>query len=129
MKQARLHLPWLALACLGLWASTSRADDIRFLQPSTRGTPELLFGADARNLAHQVEQALLERTGFADLKSFAIHWDRPTFRCLAKSYEQFPNVQNGVCLVEADAFQVRATALIVKTTRGLEVSILDFLVE
>ena len=73
--------------------------------------------------------ALLEKTGFADLKSFAIHWERPTFRCLVKSYEQFPDVQNGVCLVEADAFQVRATALIVKRSRGLEVSILDWLVE
>lgn len=129
MKEPPVRLLWLALACLGLWASTSRADDIRFLQPSTRGTPELLFGAEARNLAQQIEQALLEKTGFADLKSFAIHWERPTFRCLVKSYEQFPDVQNGVCLVEADAFQVRATALIVKRSRGLEVSILDWLVE
>lgn len=128
-RRRRLRLILLASLFLSLSAYTSNADNIQFFQPSGTAAPELLFGADARSLTGQVEQALIEATGFADLKSFAVHWDRPTFRCLTKSYEQFPDVTNGVCLVEADAFQVRATALIVKRSSGFEVSILDLLVE
>lgn len=121
---------FLALALAGSTVSPGRADDIRFHQPPAASPPEILFGADATGLDGQIGQALSAHTGFADLREFAVHWDRPTFRCLLKSHE-LHEVEHGVCLVEASAFQVAATALIVKGDAAdtFEVSILTAAIE
>ena len=120
----------LALGLSGLTVSSGRADDIQFYQPLVASLPETLFGLDASHLDGKIEQALIDHTGFANLREFTVHWDRPTFRCLVRSYELY-EVQHGVCLVEASAFQVAATALIIKADKGndFEVSILSAAVE
>jgi len=120
----------LALGLSGLTVSSGQADDIQFYQPSAASPPETLFDRDASHLNGKIEQALIDHTGFANLREFAVHWDRPTFRCLVRSYELY-EVQHGVCLVEASAFQVAATALIIKGDKdsAFEVSILSAAVE
>lgn len=120
----------LALALSGLTVSSGRADDVNHSQPSTTSPPEILFGVDAKDLDEQIERALAEYTGFASLREFAVHWERPTFQCLEKTYELY-DVLHGVCLVEASAFQVAATALIVKSERenAFDISILSAAIE
>lgn len=119
-----------ALTLSGLAVSPLQADDIQFHQPSTTSSPETLFDLDASHLNREIEQALIDHTGFANLREFAVHWDRPTFRCLVKSYELY-EVQHGVCLVEIGAFQVAATALIIKGDKqdAFQVSILSAAIE
>ncbi|MHA6687266.1 hypothetical protein [Mesorhizobium sp. A556] len=125
-----MRLLLLMVAFAGLWAGPGRADDIRFYQPATASAPETLFGIDAQGLTGQIERALIQDTGFANLRSFSVHWERPTFRCLVKSHELY-EAQHGVCLVEIGAFQVAATALIVKRGQenAFDVSILDAMIE
>lgn len=120
----------IAVALAGLSASPASADDIRFHQPSALGAPETLFGIAASGLADQIEQALAEETGFANLQSFTVHWDRPTFRCLIKTYELHDG-EHGVCLVDVGAFQIAATAMIIKDGKAnsFKVSILDAMIE
>lgn len=114
----------------GLCASQAWADDTRFYQPSTVAAPETLFGVDASGLSNQIEQALVQETGFANLQSFTVHWDSPTFRCLIKTYE-IHDAEHGVCFVDVGAFQVAATAVIIKNGRvdAFDVSILDAMIE
>lgn len=125
-----IRLFTLALVLFGLTTPSSRADDIQFHQPSIISPAEALFDLDAVHLNREIEQALIDNTGFAKLRDFMVHWERPTFRCLVKSYELY-EVQHGVCLVEVSAFQVAATALIIKgdKTNSFEVSILSAAIE
>lgn len=125
----RPRLLLVSIAIVGLCASAARADTL-FLQPSVAAAPEMLFGIDAGGLSDQIKQALAEETGFPNLQSVTVHWDGPTFRCLIKTYE-LHDVEHGVCLVEVSAFQVMATALIIKNQKSdaFEVSILSARIE
>ena len=130
MKRAIERFVIVAFAFLGLPATSVWADGIQFLQPSSISPPDTLFGLDASGLDGQIEQALTEYTGFANLREFTVHWERPTFQCLEKSYEIY-DVLHGVCLVETSAFQVAATALVVKGDRtdDFKISILSAAIE
>ncbi|HLW27956.1 MAG TPA: hypothetical protein VKY54_09495 [Kiloniellales bacterium] len=134
VKEAKMRLLSLVPAAFVLFTGlgpqqTATAADIRLLQPSLDSVPSSLLGADTAELAHQIAQALRKETGFSNLRNFSVYWERPSFQCLVHSYELAPDVESGVCLVEAGAFQVQATALLIKRRGSVEVSILDLLVE
>lgn len=120
-------LPFL-IAFAGLSPSLCWADDVQFYEPPALSPPQTLFGLEARDLTEQIKHALIEETGYTNLKSFAVYWDNP--RCLVQNFE-LSEEQQGVCLVRASAFQVAATALVVKPLfeDEFQVSILDVRIE
>lgn len=127
---AAIRFSVLAFALSGFAVSAGQADAIQFHQPSVTAAPATLFDLDAHALAGQIEQALVEHTGFARLRAFKVHWDRPSFRCLVRNHELY-ETRHGVCLVEISAFQVAATALLIRgdSKDVLDVSILDAVIE
>lgn len=119
----------LAAALISTSLMPAQAQEIELYTPSVRSAPEQLFGVDARHLTEQIRQALIKETGVSTLQSFYVHWSQPSFQCLRSINEFSPDDSNGVCLVKASAFQVNATAHIVKKDDALSVSILDMMIE
>lgn len=120
---------FLTVVLLGFPLMSAHAQEIELYTPSIKSAPDLLFGVDASDLTEQIKQALIEETGVKSLNSFQVHWSQPSFLCLRTTNEFSPDDSNGVCLVKAGAFQVNATAHIVKKNDSLSVSILDVMIE
>jgi hypothetical protein len=118
-----------AICAIGLLATAAQSQEIQFRETDGSTRPARLLGISTKGLDEQIRQALVSKTGFTNLRSFSIHWSPDAFRCMIVTNELYPESETGVCLVKASAFQVSATALIVKRQHELEVSILDALIE
>lgn len=78
-----------------------------------------------------IQQELSEAglDGF-QLQDFKVDWTAKSFKCLqAEASEMDPDLQVGVCIVNASALQVEAKAAIARKANGYSVSILYVNVE
>lgn len=119
----------LTLTVFGLTGMPAQSQEIELYSPSLTSAPEQLFGVDARGLSEQIKQAIMDETGASGLTLFRVHWSPPSFQCLRATNEFSPDESNAVCLVKATAFQLNATAQIVKKDDTISVSILSVMIE